>query len=54
MPRDGEFVSLRGQVVESYEKRGHEIVTLELGLFTEDPRPIARIRHTAIVRLREG
>lgn len=54
MPRDGEFVSLRGQVVAAFEKRGHEIVTLELGLFAEEPRPIARIRHTAIVRLREA
>lgn len=51
-PRDGEHVSLRGHVAAAFEKRGHEMVTLELGLFAEEPRPIARIRHTAIVRLR--
>ncbi len=50
-PRDGERLSLRGNVAASFEKRGHEIVTLELALFAEDPRPIAHIRHTAIVRL---
>ena len=54
MPRDGERVSLRGQVAAAFEKRGHEIVTLDLGLFAEEPRPIAHIRHTAIVRLREA
>jgi acyl dehydratase len=52
MPHDGERLSLRGQVAASFEKRGHEIVTLELGLFAEEPRPIAHIRHTAIVQLR--
>ncbi len=54
MPRDGERLSLRGQIAAAFEKRGHEIVTLELGLFAEDPRPIAHLRHTAIVRLREA
>lgn len=54
LPRDGEHLSLRGQVAAALTKRGHEIVTLELGLFAEEPRPIARLRHTAIVRLRES
>lgn len=53
-PREGERLSLRGQVAASFEKRGHEIVTLELGLFSEEQGPIAHIRHTAIVRLREA
>lgn len=54
LPRDGEILSLRGSVAESYEKRGHEIVVLELGLFAEATIPIAHIRHTAIVCLRAG
>ncbi len=53
-PREGERLSLRGQVAAAFEKRGHEIVTLELGLFSEEQGPIAHIRHTAIVRLREA
>ena len=53
LPQTGERLSLRGKVAESYEKRGHEIVVLELGLFAEGTKPIAHIRHSAIVRLRE-
>ena len=53
LPCNGERFSLRGSVVEALEKRGHEIVALELGLFAEDQRPIARIRHRAIIRLRQ-
>lgn len=51
-PKDGAQLSLRGTVIEAIEKRGHEIVTLTLGLFAEESQPIAYIRHTAIVRLR--
>lgn len=54
LPRDGEQLSLRGTVAQAYEKRGHEIVVLELGLFADASIPIARIRHSAIVRLREA
>ncbi len=53
LPRNGERLSLRGTVVEALEKRGHEIVALELGLFAEGTQPIARIRHRAIIRLRQ-
>jgi acyl dehydratase len=52
VPRDGERLSLRGTVAAAYEKRGHEIVTLELGLFAAATRPLARLQHTAIIRLR--
>jgi hypothetical protein len=51
--RDGERLSLRGRVIEAYEKRGNEYVVADLGLFGEGNRPIARIRHTAIIKLRE-
>jgi hypothetical protein len=52
LPRDGERLSLRGAVVAAEEKRGHESVTMDLGLFGEDSRLIAQLRHTALVRLR--
>jgi acyl dehydratase len=52
--RDGERLSLRGRVVDLYEKRGHELIVVDLGMFGEDDRPIASIQHTAIIRLREN
>lgn len=52
LPRAGEHLSLRGNVADAFAKRGHEIVTLDLGLFGNEERPIAHLRHTAIVRLR--
>ncbi len=52
LPRDGETLSLRGWVADSYEKRGHEFVVLDLGMFANHLRPVAHIRHTAIIRLR--
>jgi acyl dehydratase len=52
--RDGERLSLRGRVVELYEKRGHELIVVDLGMFGEDDRPIATIKHSAIIRLREN
>ena len=42
---------MRGKVAEAFERRGHEIVVLDLGIFGEDERPIAHIKHSAIVRL---
>ncbi|MBS1810261.1 MAG: MaoC family dehydratase [Acidobacteria bacterium] len=54
LPHQKERLSLRGYVAEAVEKRGHEIVSLELGLFAEESNPIARIRHTAIVKLRDA
>jgi MaoC like domain len=54
LPPAGEQLSLRGAVIEAFEKRGHEIIVLELGLFAAETRPIAHIRHTAIVHLREA
>lgn len=52
--RGGERLSLRGRVVDLYEKRGHELIVVDLGMFGEDDRPIATIKHTAIIRLREN
>ncbi len=52
--QDGERLSLRGRVVDLYEKRGHELIVVDLGMFGERDRPIATIKHTAIIRLREN
>lgn len=49
----GETLSLRGRVAEAFERRGHEFVVLDLGMFADGARPVAQIRHTAIIRLRE-
>jgi hypothetical protein len=54
LPRDGEALSLRGKVVRSFRKRNHDLAALDLGLFAEGVRPILRILHTAIIRLRLG
>lgn len=50
LPENGERVVLRGRVRESYEKRGHECVVLDLGLFGRGERPLARVLHSAIIR----
>jgi acyl-coenzyme A thioesterase PaaI-like protein len=51
--RDGERLSLRGLVSDLYERRGHELVVVDLGLFGENGRPVSHIKHTAIIKLRE-
>jgi acyl dehydratase len=50
---DGERLSLRGRVIDLYERRGHELVVVDLGLFDETGSSVAHIRHTAIIKLRE-
>jgi len=54
LARDGEPISMRSRVIEAFEKRGHELITLDIGIFGEDDRPIARVEHTAIIKLREA
>jgi acyl dehydratase len=52
--RDGERTSLRGRVIDLYERRGHELIVVDLGLFGENDCPVARIKHTAIIKLHEA
>jgi hypothetical protein len=52
--RDGERLSLRGRVIDLYERHGHELIVVDLGLFGEYDRPVAHIKHTAIIKLREA
>ena len=51
LARDGDRLSLRGKVADSYVRRGHDFVVLELALLTGDSRPIAHVKHTAVIRL---
>ncbi len=53
LARDGERLSLRGRVIDLYERRGHDLIVADLGLFGENDRPVAHIKHTAIIKLRE-
>lgn len=54
LAQHGEQLSLRGRVAAAYEKRGHELIELELALFGAHDRPIAKIKHTAIIKLRKN
>ena len=52
-PRDGEKVSVRGQVVDTYEKRGHIVTDIDLAMFAAE-RALIKMFYTAIVRLAEA
>lgn len=52
MLNDGEPYSVRGCVTESGEKRGHDYVVVDLAVHGLGDRPIAAIRHSALIRLR--
>jgi hypothetical protein len=52
--RDGEWMSLRGRVIDLYERRGHELIVVDLALFDRTDLPVAHIKHTAIIKLREA
>ncbi len=50
--RDGESIRVRAQVEDRFERKGHEIVILDVFVDTEQGRPIEHARHTAIWRPR--
>lgn len=55
LARVGEQIEARGRVAALYEKKGREMVDLDLLMVAgEAARPIARIRHSAIWRLPPG
>lgn len=54
LPQAGQLLSLRGKVADSFNKNGHEIVSLDLQLISIPEKIIAEIRHTAIIRLRKA
>ncbi|MFN0108557.1 MAG: MaoC family dehydratase [Blastocatellia bacterium] len=53
LARDGERLAMRGRVVETSKRRGHEIVTADLAILGEADRVIATIKHSAIIRLKK-
>lgn len=50
--RLGACLTTRGRIARLFEKKGNELVELDLLLVDSDGRPVARLRHTAIYRLR--
>jgi hypothetical protein len=49
-PRDGDRISLRGRVTDTFTKKGHTRTELELAWFANE-LGVARIRHAAIIAL---
>ncbi len=52
--RIGDAVSAGALVTTNYERKGHRFVDLDVIVFAEGERPIARIAHRAIWRLRDA
>ena len=52
--RDGERVSARGRVARLEQRKGNEIVELDVLLVADDRRPVMAVRHSAIYALRTG
>ncbi|HEX6422305.1 MAG TPA: hypothetical protein VFZ79_02430 [Acidimicrobiales bacterium] len=50
--RDGDSVDARARVAREWEHRGHRFVELDVGLFADRDRLVARVTHTAIYRPR--
>jgi L-cysteate sulfo-lyase len=50
----GEAISLRGRVAELYERRGHEFIVVDLVVLGQAERLLVRIKHTAIIKLKES
>lgn len=48
----GSKLLVEGRIVDLFERRGHEFVELEVGVFLAPDRPALAIRHRAIYRLR--
>ncbi len=51
VPNVGSTLLVQGRVVEAYERKGHEMVVLNV-LISADGRTIAAVKHTAIIRPR--
>ncbi len=49
--RPGQALSMRARVQKLDEKRGHEIITLDILVLDESLQTVATIRHTAIIHL---
>ncbi|MBW1785087.1 MAG: MaoC family dehydratase [Deltaproteobacteria bacterium] len=54
VPKAGEKLDIRGRIVRSFQKKGHDMVDLDLAVFDAGNHAVAAIKHTAIVRLRQA
>ena len=52
LPTRKSRLSLRGKIADSFERKGHELVSLDLALIEDQKRVLASIKHTAIIHLR--
>jgi hypothetical protein len=52
--RIGEALTVRARVLSNGDRKGHQFVELDALVIAGDARPVARVRHTAIWRLRGG
>jgi hypothetical protein len=50
---DGEELSVRGRLREVFERKGHEMVSIDLLLVANGRRIVQQVRHTAIYKIRE-
>ena len=50
--RHGDQITVKGRIQDCFERKGHELVALDLSLSANDNRPIQIVRHTAIYRPR--
>jgi hypothetical protein len=50
--RNGEEISVRGRISDSFERKGHEFVVLDLLMVAGETRIVEQVRHTAIYRPR--
>ncbi|HKP84837.1 MAG TPA: MaoC family dehydratase [Blastocatellia bacterium] len=46
--RDGEEITVRGRIANTFERKGHEFVVLDLLLVANENRIVQQVRHTAI------
>jgi hypothetical protein len=51
--RVGDELEARARVADNYERKGHRLVDLDVLIIAQGTRPIARIMHTAVYRLRQ-
>ena len=52
LPQNGETMSMRGRVSDSFEKKGHAFVVMDLVQYGRNDRVFTHVTHTAIVRPR--
>ena len=54
LARAGESLAAHAQVAANYERKGHRFVELDVVIVADETRAVARVRHTAIYRLRQA